>query len=108
MGFKDILFNLPEVKGHTEKKLPFNTKLKWTLIILISFFVLANIPLYALANNSLQRFEYLAIIMGTEFGSLISLGIGLIVMASIILQLLIQGQSCLDRLQSRLQTLLLK
>jgi preprotein translocase subunit SecY len=89
MGFKDILFNLPEVKGHTEKKLPFNTKLKWTLIILASFFVLANIPLYGLANNSLQRFEYLAIIMGTEFGSLISLGIGPIVMASIILQLLV-------------------
>lgn len=89
MGFKDILFNLPEVKGPVEKKLPFNTKLKWTLITLVSFFVLANIPLYALANNSLQRFEYLAIIMGTEFGSLISLGIGPIVMASIILQLLV-------------------
>ena len=89
MGFKEILFNLPEVKGPIEKKLPFNAKLKWTLIILIAFFVLANIPLYGLASNSLQRFEYLAIIMGTEFGSLISLGIGPIVMASIILQLLV-------------------
>jgi preprotein translocase subunit SecY len=89
MGFKDILFNLPEVKGPVEKKLSFNIKLKWTLIILISFYVLANIPLYALASNSLQRFEYLAIIMGTEFGSIISLGIGPIVMASIILQLLV-------------------
>jgi preprotein translocase subunit SecY len=35
------------------------------------------------------RFEYLAIIMGTSFGSIISLGIGPIVMASIILQLLV-------------------
>jgi preprotein translocase subunit SecY len=89
MGLKEILFNLPEVKGPIEKKLPFNTKLKWTLIVLISFFVLANIPLYGMASNSLQRFEYLAIIMGTEFGSIISLGIGPIVMASIILQLLV-------------------
>jgi len=89
MDFKEILFNLPEVKGPLEKKLPFNIKLKWTLIILVAFFILANIPLYGLASNSLQRFEYLAIIMGTEFGSITSLGIGPIVMASIILQLLV-------------------
>jgi len=89
MGFQDLLRNLPEVKGPTEKKLSFNVKLKWTLIILISFFVLANISLYALAENALERFEYLAIILGTDFGSIISLGIGPIVMASIILQLLV-------------------
>lgn len=95
MAFQDILFNLPEVKGPVEKKLPFNTKLKWTLIILVAFFLLANIPLYKLGVNSLQRFEYLAIIFGTEFGSIISLGIGPIVMASIILQLLV-GAKILD------------
>ena len=95
MGMKEILFNLPEVKGPVEKKLPFNTKLKWTLVILLLYYVLANIPLYGLGTNSLQRFEYLAIIMGTEFGSIISLGIGPIVMASIILQLLV-GASLLN------------
>ncbi|MEM2956095.1 MAG: preprotein translocase subunit SecY [Candidatus Pacearchaeota archaeon] len=89
MNFNDILFNLPEVKGPIEKKISFNVKLKWTLIILVAFFVLANIPLYGLTANSLERFEYLAIILGTEFGSIISLGIGPIVMASIILQLLV-------------------
>jgi preprotein translocase subunit SecY len=89
MGFSSILHNLPEVKAPTEKKLSFNTKLKWTLIILIGFFVLANIPLYGLSTNSLSRFQYLAIILGTDFGSIISLGIGPIVMASIILQLLV-------------------
>ncbi len=83
------LFNfIPEVKKPEEKKLDFNTKLKWTLIILIAFFVLANIPLFGLSNNALERFKYLAIILGTDFGSIISLGIGPIVMASIILQLL--------------------
>lgn len=89
MSFQDILKNLPEVKGPTEKKLSFNVKLKWTLIVILSFFVLANISLYGLAENSLKRFEYLAIILGTDFGSIISLGIGPIVMASIILQLLV-------------------
>jgi preprotein translocase subunit SecY len=83
------IFNfIPEVRRPDEKKLGFNVKLKWTLIILVTFFVLANIPLFGLSENALSRFEYLAIILGTDFGSIISLGIGPIVMASIILQLL--------------------
>lgn len=88
MGLKDILSFIPEVKKPEEKKVDFKTKLKWTLIVLGSFFVLANIPLFGLSENSLARFEYLAIILGTEFGSIISLGTGPIIMASIILQLL--------------------
>ncbi|PIN94821.1 preprotein translocase subunit SecY [Candidatus Pacearchaeota archaeon CG10_big_fil_rev_8_21_14_0_10_35_13] len=89
MELLNILKNLPEVKGPVEKKLSFNVKLKWTMIVLLAFFVLANIPLYGLAKNALDRFQYLAIILGTDFGSIISLGIGPIVMASIILQLLV-------------------
>ncbi|MFH1307880.1 MAG: preprotein translocase subunit SecY [archaeon] len=95
MALLDILKNLPEVKGPIEKKLSFNVKLKWTLIVLIAFFVLANVALYGLEANSLERFEYLAIVLGTDFGSIISLGIGPIVMASIILQLLV-GSKILD------------
>jgi preprotein translocase subunit SecY len=88
MGIKDIFQFIPEVHKPEEKKVSFNVKLKWTLIILAAFFVLANVPLYGLAQNALDRFKYLAIIMGTDFGSVITLGIGPIVMASIILQLL--------------------
>ena len=89
MDWKKLVSFLPEVRHPEEKKLSFNVKLKWTLIILAGFFILANIPLFGLAANSLERFEYLAIILGTDFGSIISLGIGPIVMASIILQLLV-------------------
>ncbi|MBX4196615.1 preprotein translocase subunit SecY [Candidatus Pacearchaeota archaeon] len=89
LDIRPLVYNIPEVRKPAEKKLSFNVKLKWTLIILGAFFVLANIPLYGLAKNSLDRFEYLAIILGTDFGSVISLGIGPIVMASIILQLLV-------------------
>jgi len=95
MALRDLLHNLPEVTSPTEKKVSFNTKLKWTLIILVGFFILANIPLYGLAESALARFEYLAILLGTDFGSIISLGIGPIVMASIILQLLV-GAKILD------------
>lgn len=88
MDFKKIFGLIPEVRKPSEKKLSFNVKLKWTLIILAAFFILANIPLFGLSGAALERFEYLAIILGTDFGSIISLGIGPIVMASIILQLL--------------------
>jgi len=89
MNFKAVLYNLPEVKSPTEKKLGFNVKLKWTIIVIVAFFVLANIAIFGGTPEGLQRFEYLAIIMGTDFGSIISLGIGPIVMSSIILQLLV-------------------
>ncbi len=88
MGLKKIFQFIPELTKPEEKKLSFNVKLKWTLIVLGAFFILANIPLFGLSANALSRFEYLATIMGADFGSIISLGIGPIVMASIILQLL--------------------
>ena len=88
MDLRGIFKYIPEVKSPDEKKVSFNIKLKWTIVILAAFFILANISLFGLSVNALERFEYLAIIMGTEFGSIISLGIGPIVMASIILQLL--------------------
>jgi len=89
MGLEKILTFFPEVKKPSEKRLSFNIKLKWTLVVLVCFFFLANIPLFGLKQNALERFQYLAIIFGTDFGSIISLGIGPIVMASIILQLLV-------------------
>src|SRR3989339_1027247 len=88
MSFKSFISNLPEVKGPGEKKLGFSTKLKWTLIILAAFFIISNIPLFGLSENALSQFEYLSIILGANFGSLMSLGIGPIVTASIVLQLL--------------------
>ncbi len=86
--FNSIISVLPEVKGPTEKYLPFNTKLKWTLTILIAFFVLGVVPLYGLEESALANFEFLSIILGAQFGFLTTLGIGPIVTASIVLQLL--------------------
>lgn len=89
MGFFDnVLNNLPEVQGPTQKRLAFKDKLKWTLIILVLFFVLGLVPIYGLGTNALQQFEFLSVILGASFGSIISLGIGPIVTASIVLQLL--------------------
>ncbi|MBI3026794.1 preprotein translocase subunit SecY [Candidatus Woesearchaeota archaeon] len=86
--WKTIISNLPEVEGPTQKMLSFREKLKWTGIVLVIFFILGLMPLFGLGINALQRFETLSIILGAEIGSLISLGIGPIVTASIVLQLL--------------------
>ncbi|MBS3095248.1 preprotein translocase subunit SecY [Candidatus Woesearchaeota archaeon] len=88
VDFKSLLSNLPEVKRPLQKNIGFKEKLKWTLIMLVAFFVLSLIPLYGLGQNSLQQFEQLSIILGATFGSLLSLGIGPLVTASIVLQLL--------------------
>jgi preprotein translocase subunit SecY len=92
MALKNILHNLPEVQPPVEKKLSFGVKAKWTIIILVTFFILATIPLFGMSETGLQRFEQLEAILGASFGSIISLGIGPIVMASIILQLLVGSQ----------------
>lgn len=86
--FDNIILNLPEVSPPTQKKLSFKEKLKWTAIMLVLFFILGLIPLFGLGQNALQRFELLSVILGASFGSIISLGIGPIVTASIVLQLL--------------------
>ncbi|MEK6888704.1 MAG: preprotein translocase subunit SecY [Nanoarchaeota archaeon] len=89
MALQDILYNIPEVKHPVEKKVSFNEKLKWTLIVLTTFFILANVRLYGVTAGFLERFEFLQLILATDFGSIISLGIGPIVTSSIILQLLV-------------------
>jgi preprotein translocase subunit SecY len=86
--WKTIINNLPEVEGPSQKFLSFKEKLKWTLIVLFIFFILGVMPLFGLGANQLERFEFYSVILGAEFGSIISLGIGPIVTASIVLQLL--------------------
>ena len=86
--YSKILQNLPGVAAPTQRRLGFKEKLKWTLIMLVLFFVLSLVPLFGLGQNALQQFEILSIILGASFGSLMSLGIGPIVTASIVLQLL--------------------
>jgi preprotein translocase subunit SecY len=86
--YKNFIFNLPEVKPPTQRRLAFNEKLKWTGVILCLYFVLGLTALFGLDPQYQFRFEQLALILGAEFGSIISLGIGPIVTASIVLQLL--------------------
>ncbi len=87
--FSAITRFLPEVIKPTEKRLPFKTKLIWTGLVMLVFFILGYVPLAGLGQNSLEQFTQLSIILGASFGSIISLGIGPIVTASIVLQLMV-------------------
>ncbi len=91
MNFKDLLNNLPEVTNPV-RKLDFYEKIKWTGLALLIYFLLSLIPLYGLDPNYKSRFETLSILLAANFGSIISLGIGPIVTASIVLQLLVGAE----------------
>src|SRR3989338_5343897 len=60
---KDIFSFIPEVRKPEEKKLSFGVKLKWTLLVLVAFFVLANVPLFGLSVSALVIFEALVYVL---------------------------------------------
>lgn len=91
MDFKGFLNNLPEV-SQPVKQLDFKEKMKWTGVALVLYFILSLIPLFGLDPNYKSRFEILSVLLAANFGSLISLGIGPIVTASIVLQLLVGAE----------------
>ncbi len=80
-----ILPGISEPKTH----LSFKTRLKWTGLILLIFLVLSQISLFGISPVSRERFQFFELILGSSIGSLMTLGIGPIVTASIILQLLV-------------------
>jgi preprotein translocase subunit SecY len=82
-----LLAAMPAVKS-PEGHVHFKNKLIWTVAILILYFALTNVPLFGLAPASQDMFAaYRALLAGAS-GSLVQLGIGPIVTASIVLQLL--------------------
>ncbi len=83
-----LLNRLPAVK-RPEGHVHFKKKLGWTLGILVLYFALANIPLFGLDKNSIDLFELYRAFFAGASGSLMVLGIGPIVTASIVLQLLV-------------------
>ncbi len=88
MGLESLLKYLPEVRKPAARP-PFKERLKWTLIILVAYSVLSIIPLYGLGQNALAQFQNLFVLLGASIGSILTLGIGPIVTASIVLQVLV-------------------
>ena len=86
--FKPLARVLPEIKV-PERKVGFNEKIFWTAIVLIVYLIMTEIPLYGIASNVQEQFGALRVIFASNRGTLMELGIGPIVTAGLILQLLV-------------------
>jgi len=88
-AFDPLVRKLPEV-AVPKRHVSFKEKFMWTGIALIAFFVLTQIPLYGMAVVREESFfGQLRFILASHRGSLMELGIGPIVTAGIIMQLLV-------------------
>ncbi|RLJ02640.1 MAG: preprotein translocase subunit SecY [Candidatus Aenigmatarchaeota archaeon] len=83
-----LLNKLPGI-SNPKTRLNFKDRLKWTGISLLLFFLMGQIVVYGTTGEGYERFRQISILMGSEFGTLGTLGIGPIVTASILLQVLV-------------------
>ncbi len=67
----------------------FRSKIFWTVLCLILYFILTNVMIYGVSGTVLDMFASYRAIMAGASGSIMHLGIGPIVTASIILQLFV-------------------
>jgi len=86
--FKPIGRILPEIKV-PERKVSFNEKIFWTALVLIIYLVMSEVPLYGIPKSAQDEFSALRVIFASNRGTLMELGIGPIVTAGLILQLLV-------------------
>ncbi|MFH1750122.1 MAG: preprotein translocase subunit SecY [Candidatus Micrarchaeota archaeon] len=85
-ALKPLISNLPEVKAPARKP-GLRDKLIWTAAVLVLFFIMGQVYPYGAEQTIIQQFERFEILLGSRTGTLITTGIGPIVLASIFLQL---------------------
>jgi len=87
---------LPEVKAPI-KEVSFKEKLLWTALALVIFFVMGQITLIGMdfTSPAVQQIMFAQTILASSIGTLLTTGIGPIVMASIFLQLFV-GAKLID------------
>jgi protein transport protein SEC61 subunit alpha len=79
---------LPEVQN-PDRKIPFKEKVMWTIITLFIFLVCCQIPLYGIkSSNSSDPFYWMRVILASNRGTLMELGISPIVTSGLVMQLL--------------------
>ena len=97
MGWKEtagpFLTRVPGVR-RPEGHVPFRRKLLWTGGILMLYFFLTNVSLWGLGQEPTDLYGRFGALLAAQQGSIMQLGIGPIVTASIVLQLL-QGADLL-------------
>ena len=87
-AYAGFLKRMPGVAGPLTH-LPFKKRLVWTGLMLLLYFVMGQITVYGVSQTGFEQLRFLEVLLGSSFGSIMSLGIGPIVTASIIIQLLV-------------------
>lgn len=83
---------LPEVAA-PDRKIPFNQKVLWTAITLLIFLICSQIPLYGIvSSDSSDPLYWMRVILASNRGTLMELGISPIVTSGMIMQLLAGAQ----------------
>jgi protein transport protein SEC61 subunit alpha len=96
---KPIMCVLPEVST-PEHKIAFKEKMMWTIITLFIFLVCSQIPLYGIkASTSADPVYWMRVILASNRGTLMELGISPIVTSGLVMQLL-AGSKLIDVDQS--------
>jgi len=96
---KPCMCVLPEVSS-PDRKIPFREKVLWTAISLFVFLVCCQIPLYGImTNKSADPFYWMRVILASNRGTLMELGISPIVTSGMVMQLL-AGSKIIDVDQS--------
>ena len=85
--FEPLSRVMPEVSAPL-RKVGFNEKLFWTALALAIYLVMSEIPLFGVGKGAGWELQYLRVIFASHRGTLMELGIGPIVTAGLILQLL--------------------
>ncbi|GKT84537.1 protein transport protein SEC61 subunit alpha [Colletotrichum tofieldiae] len=79
---------LPEVQ-QPETKIPFNQKLMWTALTLLIFLVMSQMPLYGIvSSDNSDPLYWLRMVMASNRGTLMELGITPIISSGMVFQLL--------------------
>ncbi|WP_198002527.1 preprotein translocase subunit SecY [Methanococcus vannielii] len=91
MKIKPILELIPEVKRPL-KGVSFKEKIQWTGLVLILYFILGTIDIYMGGAEMPAMFAFWQTVTASKMGTLITLGIGPIVTAGIIMQLLVGSE----------------
>ena len=78
---------IPEVSPPA-RRVGFNEKIFWTAMALVLYLIMSEVPLYGITTTGLGELTYLRVIFASNRGTLMELGIGPIVTAGLILQLL--------------------
>ncbi|GAB4316615.1 MAG: preprotein translocase subunit SecY [Promethearchaeota archaeon] len=93
--FSPFVRVMPEIK-QPDREVSFKEKLLWTAVVLIIYLVMSNIPLYGVdPTQQTDYFYWLRVILASSRGTLTELGIGPIVTAGLIMQLL-NGSNLID------------